>query len=81
MATKITAIILLAGLLTMFWGLAYAAEREPFKAALVVTRPGQAPEVRHLYASKGVCDSDITLEVKLVPSATRLECKSIERRK
>ncbi len=45
-ANHYIAVVLLAGLLVMFAGLAGAAERSPFVAALVVCEPSRAGRAR-----------------------------------
>lgn len=79
MATKVIAVILIAGLLTMFAGLAYAAEqREPFKWALAVQLPGKPVEIAWLFDSETACTLDLASSANAAPRGTRLKC---ERRK
>jgi len=52
---------------------------EPFKAAMVACEPGKPCVVRHLFTSETACPVDMAIEVKLVPSGTRLECKPVTR--
>ena len=76
MATKVIAVILIAGLLVMFCGLAYAAEqREPFKWALVMALPAKPQEVRHLFDSETACQLDLASSANAAPAGTVFQCQ------
>jgi len=76
MATKVIAVILIAGLLTMFWGVAFASEqREPFKWALSMQLPGKPQEVRWLFDSETACSLDLASSANAAPKGTRFQCQ------
>lgn len=76
-ANHYLALALLAGFAAMWVGLAFAAE--PFVMKLEACEPGKPCMVRHLYTDKTTCPVDVVLDVPLVPSGTRLNCKELKK--
>jgi hypothetical protein len=75
---KIAAVILLAGLMLMFWSTprAHSAEqREPFKWALVMQLPNKPAEARWLFSDKTGCELDLASSANAAPKGTRFQCQ------
>lgn len=76
-ANHYVAVACLIGLALMFCGMAGAAEREPFVAALVRCDPDKPCEVRHLYTERTACELDLPSAGYVAPAGSRLSCKPL----